>query len=265
MRAPAAVVALAAAALAAACADNRTHLDADAGAAPPNEFSCLPNLDGRITADELRPATGVEVAYLIGEDRDVDLSGPDWDWTEDAAGETKRSFAAAPLAGHWFAADFPGGQLTAPLDTAGDSLAIYAQDDDALRLLGIASATPDQTLLAYDPPVALYRFPLADGDAWTESGQVGGTLNGLPYRSEDTYEIEVDGTGALALPHLAFTQAHRVRTLVTIVPAAGGVTVTRRQVSFLFECFGEVARATSRDGETAEDFTFAAEVRRFSL
>jgi hypothetical protein len=232
MRAPAAVVALAAAALAAACADNRTHLDADAGAAPPNEFSCLPNLDGRITADELRPATGVEVAYLIGEDRDVDLSGPDWDWTEDAAG---------------------------------DSLAIYAQDDDALRLLGIASATPDQTLLAYDPPVALHRFPLADGDAWTESGQVGGTLNGLPYRSEDTYEIEVDGTGALALPHLAFTQAHRVRTLVTIVPAAGGVTVTRRQVSFLFECFGEVARATSRDGETAEDFTFAAEVRRFSL
>ena len=35
------------------------------------------------------------------------------------------------------------------------------------------------------------------------------------------------------------------------------------QISFLFECFGEVARATSQPNETNQDFTTAAEVRRF--
>ena len=44
-----------------------------------------------------------------------------------------------------------------------------------------------------------------------------------------------------------------------------GASVSRRQVSFLFECFGEVARATSRDDEQAVDFTTAAEVRRLGM
>jgi hypothetical protein len=46
------------------------------------------------------------------------------------------------------------------------------------------------------------------------------------------------------------------------VPAAGQTQVTR-QVSFMFECFGEIARATSLPGETNDDFTTAAEIRRF--
>jgi hypothetical protein len=37
-----------------------------------------------------------------------------------------------------------------------------------------------------------------------------------------------------------------------------------RQDSYLFECFGEVARATSQPNETSDDFTTAAEVRRFT-
>jgi hypothetical protein len=35
-----------------------------------------------------------------------------------------------------------------------------------------------------------------------------------------------------------------------------------RQTSFFFECFGEVARATSQPNETQDDFTTAAELRR---
>jgi hypothetical protein len=54
---------------------------------------------------------------------------------------------------------------------------------------------------------------------------------------------------------------HRVRTKVTVEPTVGA-TVVRRQTSFFAECFGEVARVTSADGETNEDFTSAAELRR---
>ena len=54
---------------------------------------------------------------------------------------------------------------------------------------------------------------------------------------------------------------HRVRTHVTVQPTAGQ-SQSRRQVSFVFECFGEVARATSANGEMEENFTQAAELRR---
>jgi hypothetical protein len=55
-----------------------------------------------------------------------------------------------------------------------------------------------------------------------------------------------------------------VYTKVSIQPAAGE-SATTRQVSFLFECFGEVARATSQNGESDEDFNTAAEVRRLGF
>jgi hypothetical protein len=70
-------------------------------------------------------------------------------------------------------------------------------------------------------------------------------------------------TGQLVLPDFTFTQAHRIDFLVTTVPAAGENVITR-QDSYLFECFGEVARATSATNETNDDFTTAAQVRRFT-
>ena len=36
-------------------------------------------------------------------------------------------------------------------------------------------------------------------------------------------------------------------------------------MSFLFECFGEVARATSHPGEQRPDFSNAASLRRLTL
>ena len=55
-----------------------------------------------------------------------------------------------------------------------------------------------------------------------------------------------------------------MRTTLTVTPAAGKA-VSTRQTSFLFECFGEVARATSQNDETQDNFTTAAEVRRLGL
>lgn len=244
------------------CTENRTHLSADAGA-PADIFECFPNLDGRIDAHELLAATDLEATYLVGADRTVDLGGPPWDWSEDA-GDEKQSFTAARLTDQWYAPVFPDGEFVVPLDD--DTDAIYAQDDAALWLLGIASVAPDQTLLPYTEPVPVYPFPIEVGDSYAVVGNVAaGTLDRLPYVGADTYVIEVDAAGEMILPHLRFTDAYRVRTTVTVAPAVGGVTVTRRQVSFLFECFGEVARATSRNDEPSEQFTLAAEIRRFSL
>jgi hypothetical protein len=89
-------------------------------------------------------------------------------------------------------------------------------------------------------------------------------IRGLPYAGKDTYEITVDAAGSLDLPDITFSQALRVRTKVTVEPAAGMAVVTR-QASYVFECFGEVARVTSNNGEMNADFTTAAEVRRFGF
>ena len=262
------------------CGENQTHPMRDRyvpGEVTP--LGCVPNLDGVIDASELTPAVSVPVSYLVtpaGTESPVDVAGAVdaggrrvWNWSADDGGDQLAVLEAAPLGGQWFADSFPGGEFVAPVDAGARVLGVYVHDDLALWLLGIASSEADppegRTLIVYDEPVALYRFPLAPGDEHVGVGEArDATLRGLPYAGRDVYEVRVDGSGVLELPDIGFDQVHRVRTRVTIEPAAGMPT-SQRQVSYLFECFGEVARATSRAGESEEDFTVASEIRRFAL
>jgi hypothetical protein len=238
----------------------------------PQQTTCVPNLDGQIDRAELEPALGTPASYLVSGARAVDLAGATdaaghlvWDFTRPATGDPRVPFAATPLDGKWYAASFPGGQFVVPVDAQDTLEAVYSEDDAALWLHGIASTAPDQTLLPYDAPVGVDRFPLQLGAAWTETGTISaGTLDGLPYVGKDTYAITVDAAGRAVLPELEVEQALKITTRVTVAPALGA-PVVRRQASFLFECLGEVARATSRDGETSDDFTMATEVRRLTF
>lgn len=265
----------------AGCGDNLTPPPQPEAFVPdtPAPLECLPDLDGQITADELQAALGVPVRYLVNptdEVRQVDLAGvvdPSgrrvWDWTDEADTDQLATLQAAALDDQWFAGDFPGGQFVAPVDAGGRVLGVYSHDGRALRLHGVASSQSDppegRSLLPYQSPVDLYRFPLEVGDGWVSVGEVrGGTLRGLPYAGRDVYEVEVRASGELRLPDVSFTQALQVHTRVTLEPAVGA-SVSQRQVSFLFECFGEVARATSQPDEPDEDFTSAAEIRRLGF
>jgi hypothetical protein len=257
-----------------ACGENQTP----AGTIdPPTVFTCLPDRDGAITAAELPVALGVTVDYLAspaGATRTVDLVGTGagdahrWDLSAERADDVAVSITAAPLNAQWYAASFPGAAFVVD---AGNGLdGIYREDDTALWLYGLAShdAAPasGKTLLPYAAPVAVLRFPIADGDAHHEVGQItAGTASGLPFIGTDTYDIDVTGTGRLDLPYVRFSPALRVRTHVVRAPAAGGTTIGRRQTQFLFECFGEVARAESRTDEPNPDFTMAAYLRRYAL
>lgn len=266
-------------ALIVACDSNQTF--PDRGMFMPGDggvLECIPNLDGVIDSHELQPAVGVPQSLLVspaGVEREINVTGivvegrRRWSLDLDYADDQLARIGATDLAGQWFEDSFPDGQFVAPIDAASRTLGIYRHDDRALWLYGLASAESDppegRTLYVYTSPVQLYRFPITQDDEYVSVGEVsGGTLLGLPYAGRDIYEVRVAATGTLDLIDFTFEQAHRIDTRLTVEPAVGAPT-SRRQVSWLFECFGEVARATSRADETEVDFGIAAELRRLSL
>lgn len=263
-----------------ACGENRTIPPRSAYEGPTiAPLECVPNLDGRIEATELKAAIGIPVHYLAsppGTARPVSISGATnaagqrvWDLSNDYADDRVATLSASEVSGFWFAGSFPTGQFTSPLDLGGTTMGVYKNDGSDLFLLGYASREEapalGKTLVVYSQPVAIFRFPLENGKQWVSVGQVvNGLVRGLPFAGRDTYQVRVDAAGQLELPDVTFTQALRVRTTTTIEPAIGN-SIVRRQVGWVFECFGEVARATAPDNETNDDFTTTAELRRLGL
>jgi hypothetical protein len=274
--------ALAACVWSAACEDNLTHpadtTPYEGGTIAP--LSCVPNLDGVIQSSELQPSLGTPASYLVnpsGTTRMVDVEGEVnssgqlvWDWGASYANDQVAMIEATALSGKWYAASFPNGQYVTPFDAADTLEAVYSQDDNGAYLQGLASTQENpasgKTLWVYGTPVKLYAFPLTPGTTWTSSGTiVNGLVDGVPYAATDTYQGTDDATGQLVLPDFTFTQAHRLRFVVTTTFAAGGAPQVNRQVSFLYECFGEIGRATSQTGEPNANFTTAVEQRRLGM
>jgi hypothetical protein len=270
-------------ALCTSCSDNETpppaHAAYDGGVV--TALPCVPNLDGKIESRELVPQVGIPANYLVspsGKDRTVDILGKTnaqgqltWSFGVDFADDQVAKIEAQKIDGKWYAGSFAGvaNPVVVASDLAGRTEGVYTQTEQGFFLHGVASVVADppegKTLLVYTQPVMLYRFPLEPGAAWTSFGEVkNGTVRGLPFASRDTYDVKVDGAGELGLPDFVLTQALRVRTNVSIAPSAGQVT-TQRQVGFLFECLGEVTRATSKLNEPDENFTTASELRRLGL
>ncbi|MBT9557748.1 MAG: hypothetical protein IV100_17060 [Myxococcales bacterium] len=267
--------ALTATALLSACGENLTPTPRQAYSGDAPALTCLPNLDGVITSSELGAAFGVTLSFLISPDGaerpvpqgEVTSDGQrEWDFGSDYADDEILTVGPQRLETQWYRDSFPEGEIVLPADPSGATVGIYRQDEQAFWLLGSASADPNppqgRTLLVYTEPVALFHFPIEAGAAWVSQGEiVQGELLGLPFTGRHTYEVEIVDSGRLLLPQLTFTQVLRARTRFIVEPAIGS-TYSLRQTGFLFECFGEVARATSRLNEPDADFTVATELRR---
>lgn len=227
--------------------------------------SCVPNRDGEITADELPIALGLTANYYASVDTPVSLASTDtWDLSEERATDEVVAIGPVALAGQWYAAEFPGATF---VTDAGDGLdGVFHQDDQGLFLHGSASKEPGatQTLVVYAQPIAVLRFPLADGLTFASTGAIDGTISGLPFVGADEVAVEVVGEGRLDVPYVRFSPVLKVRSLVVRRPSTGP-TATKRSTSFVFECFGEVAHADSRLDEQNPEFTTAAALRRFAL
>lgn len=285
------IAALTLASLTVGCDDtNLTWPDAGSyESSAPAPLACIPNLDGAIEAYEMTPTLNQLASYRVSpplpadsqDGRLVDLAGTVddsgrrvWDWSAPDPSDRNADISGRPLTDQWYAESFPAGEFTLAADASGRLEGVYSHDEDGLRLHGIASAEPDppegRTLLVYEEPVIFLPFPLTLGKSWTQTGVVrDGTLQGLsPWSQDDVYESTIDASGELRLPDFTFTQVLRLYTKVTVKPKAGARDgYTQHQYSFLFECFGEVARVVSplvydADRDPGKDFSVAHEVRR---
>jgi hypothetical protein len=248
----------------AACSTNATPIVEPPAAV---QYDCIPNLDGTITADEMPVALGVTAPYYVGMDRAVDqLShGGTWNFSDERPDDSIVKIGPTQLQSQWYAASFPAGQFV--VDAGGGLDGIYHQDAQGLWLDGTASQQPgNKTLIVYPQPIAVLRYPLRAGDMWTTTATLASvTVNGLPFNGTDEVTVEAIEAGELALPYVEFEPTLRVRTNVVRKASSGGASTGRRQTLWLFECFGEIARAESRPDETNADFTTAAYFRRFAL
>ncbi len=232
--------------------------------------ACVPNRDGQITADELPIALGFTVDYYAASNRAVNLAPTNgvYDLSAESPDDTVVALGPVQLAAQWYADQFPTGQFSVDAGSGLDG--IYHQDDRALWLDGMAShdemPAAGKTLIRYADPIALLRFPLTDGLTYSTTAALEtATVAGLPFNGTDKVDVDVTAGERLDVPYVEFSPVLRVRTNVTRTPSTGTPVVTKRTTIFMFECFGEVARAESNPDEAAEDFTTAAYVRRFAL
>lgn len=284
-----ALTALAALAIS-ACGDNLTDPLAYGDYEPPPEvpLACIPNLDGQIEAHELAPTLGIAATFLVSPALPVDTTAGRlvdvvgsvnnegrrvWDWSATEPSDQIARLTGRPLADQWYAGHFPAGEFVLAVDAGETRFGVYSHDETALMLHGWASVAGEpleaRTLLVFEEPIAFFEFPLTVGQEWTATAKVrDGTLQGLtPWSQNEVYVNRVETAGELRLPDFTFTQALRINTIATIQPLAVGETASVRQVSFVFECFGEIARASStvfldHDEDPGADFTIAAEIRR---
>lgn len=258
--------------------DPGTPTNPDGGYIPlpdvPTPPQCRGNRDGVIDRAEVAFAPGVEVRYRINPAATLALVSPHgteradgsraWDFTDPSGSLVTLSLLTTTS--QWFASRFPGAQYAARLDPRSANLGVYRATDTSVDLMGVAGAAErDGTLVHYDTPPSLLRFPLRVGDTWTATATtVDAMVENTPVASRDRYEITVDAHGEVRVPSLTFADALRVRVELTqSFPAGPG----RRQIQYLWmvECYGEVARMTSRDGEVDPDFRMASEFRRLGF
>jgi len=247
--------------LLAACGVNQTPQPMPVPTLP----SCTPNRDGMITADELPIALGAQLDYYASTNVAVALTGKVIDLSAERASDTVVALGPVALGAQWYAAMFPAGQFVVDAGSGLDG--IYHQDGQALWLDGTASqAMSPKTLVRYPDPIAVVRFPVVDGAAYSTTAQIpDGVISDLPFIGTDKVDIDVTAVDRLDVPYVEFSPVMRLRTHVVRAPSTGTPTVGKRTTILLFECFGEVARAESKQDEPTADFTTAAYLRRFAL
>ncbi len=252
--------------------------DPDGGLPPPPDPDggaplCNPEGDFVVTRAEFPLSAGQTAHFRIADDVGlaVDLRGREcpegrcWDLSADRGGDANVVVELMPVAGRWFAEDFPDATYVSYVDREQGWLGVFRLTNDALQLLGTASEDDGAMKTTYDPPVDLYRFPLAVGDEWVVSTSQTGFLNYgfVPIFTNDTYTIRATAAGVVDTPQGPFRAVQVVAQVSQAVPFTflGNDRIVH---TFVSECFGIIGRVVSEADESEPFFETASRIERLA-
>jgi hypothetical protein len=238
--------------------------------------------DGSLSATDIPVVPGLPMRFIEADSAatsdptvPVDVDGTSsngtttWDFTGAHTGDAPFQMEASLLSNQWFASTFAS---EAPLDQAGngayvaplasDTLAIFRRSQDQLVILGVASVDANYTLITYDPPILVLKFPLTEGETFQSESTGSGTFETNPfYVSTDDYVSTLDKSGKI-VTNAGTYDALRLHLDQSVT--VGVFTLTHIQYAWIAPCLGVVAQVTSGDGETDDHFTHASQVRRLA-
>lgn len=232
---------------------------------------CTPNHDGIITLNELPFAPGRMGTFRIATDATWSTAGTAmpmnqrrWDLSGALANDQDRDLALVAPATAWWAPTFPTATYATPLSSKSELRGVFELGTDHLDLPGVVSPdTASKTELVYDPPARVLAVPLEAGGTWTTTSTVSGYAQGVysAYWYTEVYESTVDQAGTMVTPYGEFP----VLRIATDLTRTSGFTPlkTTRTFTWIAECFGPVATASSQSFESNE-FSNIAEVRRLA-
>ncbi len=231
--------------------------------------SCIPNHDWVVERSEMPLRPGLRATFAVGLDAEVDTTGQDtggvrrWNFIGPYPNDHLILGQLVDPSGSWYAAEFPGASYVSRLSDRETLLGVFRITADGLDLLGVVSPEDGfgKTLLKYDPPAAVLRFPLEQGATWSSDSTVTGTAQGVYTIYRESYDSVVDAGGEVETPYGTFP-ALRVRVKMTRV--VGAIPTVIRSFAFVAECFGTVVKIDSENNETRQEFTRAAEIWRLS-
>src|SRR5205823_43024 len=127
-----------------------------------------------------------------------------WDFTAAVQGEHKVFDQLIAPNAQWWAADFPTATHAEKLDDGQSLYGVFRATANALQLLGVVGETggPGRTELTYQTPIDVLRFPLAQGDTWSQSSTVSGLASGVFFTATESYTFTVDARGVTKAPAL---------------------------------------------------------------
>lgn len=248
---------------------NGTSSSGSAGGGTGGGGLCQPEGDGEIRRDEVPLQAGYRATYLTAMNATFSTAGSMedgekvWDFEVDLTGDHLVLSETLEVGDLWFAPSFPTASYAARLGESVDLLGVFQTTDDALLLIGVVSPEGGtfRTELAYDPPVEVLQFPLAEGNAWSTTSTITGVLSGAATFYTETYDNAVDARGTAKTPYSDFDV---LRIRVDLTRTVAGFPTTQRTFAFTTECFGTVARIVSQQNETAPEFESTSEVFRLS-
>jgi hypothetical protein len=244
--------------------EDSTSTDAQSGV-------CTPNHDGVITAAEMPLAAGKMGNFRIATGATWDTAGTaatngqrHWDLSGTLANDQDMQLALSEPSGSWWMQTFPGATYHTLLASTSDLRGVFKVKTNGLELLGVVS--PDggtyKTELEYDTAAKILALPLQAGAQWTSSSTVSGYAEGYIVAYTESYESHVDQVGTMVTPYGEFPV---LRVATDLTRTSGFSTLaTTRTFTWVAECFGPVATATSQSFESSDEFTDVAEVRRLA-